>query len=373
MMAMTRVFTATWPAYTPAAELAASSSETGQGGGQPGPYCQVEIWRAPQASTFADPFGSDIATTVAGGDLIFFEHRLLLRSYNSVSLSDDGTYRLTLADCHGFASVSSSSREPNTLPTPSRLGDHPETMVDGGAAQTIRLFFLPLPHSIVFSVKSSQDARGHPVVGNFHLLPVAHVPPQLRYSPLPATAPTSDTATGDCGQSPESPYAPSEVGSFRMARAAASSDQACGNECSRDGLGGDPPLRPSFSGCFVSGSVVGVLLGILLASLIVAKALGKEARERLWNWFGEARGERAGWRQDVAGAERMRTEGAGYNTSGRQAAVQVDRMHVIGDGEPSENGSSDSDAILDRNVSEPVRLPRSDEDWRALFDTLYEG
>ena len=102
---------------------------------------------------------ADTATD-AGGELVFMEQRLLLRSYKSVSLSDGGTYRLTLADCHGFALTSSSSHDQSTLPLPTHMGGHPDRTGDGAGcrdpAQNIRLFFLPLPQSIEFSVERGE-------------------------------------------------------------------------------------------------------------------------------------------------------------------------------------------------------------------------
>lgn len=124
------------------------------------------------------------------------------------------------------------------------------------------------------------------MVGNFHLLPVAHMP-HLQHPPLPATAPTPDLAPvnhADHVQSLEPPL---------------------------DGLGRAPPLQPSSRGCFVSGAVVGALLGVLSAWLVVARGLGKESRERFWSRFGGADGWRAGRRQFVAGTQGERKVSAG--------------------------------------------------------------
>lgn len=164
------------------------------------------------------------------------------------------------------------------------------------------------------------------MVGNFHLLPLAHVP-QQHYPPLGATAPISDTATinhADRGQSLEPPHPPSGKDAFRTARAAAGSDQACKNEYGGDDVvGRSPPLQPSSRGCFVSGVVAGMLLGVVSAWLVVAKVLGRDTWGRIRNWFCGAERGRAGRRETTAGTPGEEKVSAGNMTSGQQGAMHV--------------------------------------------------
>lgn len=139
------------------------------------------------------------------------------------------------------------------------------------------------------------------MVGNFHLLPVAHVS-HLQGPSVQATAPNADRATtdhADRGQSLEPLQASLDMGVPREAQAADGIDQACRSDYGGDGLGRTPSSR----GCFVSGMVVGVLLGILSAWLVVAKDLGKEASEPFWNWFVGAVGAKAGCGRVMPGAQ----------------------------------------------------------------------
>lgn len=90
-----------------------------------------------------------------GNNLVFLEPSLLLRSYNSVSLAEDGTYSLTISDCHGFiptsASAYSLAGERPLVPVPNgdQLG---KPSGDTGPVEKARLLFLSLPSSIEFDV-----------------------------------------------------------------------------------------------------------------------------------------------------------------------------------------------------------------------------
>lgn len=97
------------------------------------------------------------------GDLVFVEHEVLLRSYNSVSLSDDGAYSLTLSDCHGFMPIATSSPARRVSST----SGHSRSQNEGAAgrhewqmAESVRLLFLPLPLSMEFEVNGGQVSIG---------------------------------------------------------------------------------------------------------------------------------------------------------------------------------------------------------------------
>lgn len=82
--------------------------------------------------------------------LIFVEPSLLMRSYNSISLSNDGRYRLTLSECHGYMSSTTAT---------GRLDDghfRGQTY-----AEASHLLFLPIPQFIVFDVDDKVRKRYH--------------------------------------------------------------------------------------------------------------------------------------------------------------------------------------------------------------------
>lgn len=91
-------------------------------------------------------------------NVVFLDPSLHLRRYNSVSLAEDGVYRITLSDCHGFvvappvasAAVGSGAKHPN----------------GGGerGVETARLLFFSLPPYLDFEV-DSQVCVQHIVTG----------------------------------------------------------------------------------------------------------------------------------------------------------------------------------------------------------------
>lgn len=80
--------------------------------------------------------------------VVFAESALLMRHYNSVSLSEGGRYRLTLSECHGIAGSSGSANIASSAPgsTEQSTATGPENIERAG------LSFLPVPLSIVFEV-----------------------------------------------------------------------------------------------------------------------------------------------------------------------------------------------------------------------------
>lgn len=166
--------------------------------------------------------------------------------------------------------------------------------------------------------------RGNQVVGNFHLLPVAHVP-ELQHGPLQATASSSNTATIDHaghGQRSRRPQAWSETGLFQTA-GAVDGVQACRNEYGGDSLGSVPPPPASSGGCFASGAVVGIMLSILSAWLVVSRGLGKESWERLRGRLAGANKRQAGRRQAIASVREAQKVSARNRASGHVGLLQV--------------------------------------------------
>lgn len=76
-------------------------------------------------------------------NVVFLDPSLLLRRYNSVSLTGDGMYRLTLSDCYGFVTVP---------PVMSAIGAEYPNGDDQYGVQTARLVFLSLPVSLDFEI-----------------------------------------------------------------------------------------------------------------------------------------------------------------------------------------------------------------------------
>lgn len=102
---------------------------------------QVTLPSVMDKNTAADANGDEgDAEGVRVDGLIFVEPSLLMRSYNSISLSNDGRYRLTLSECHGYM--------PSTAT--GRLDDgHFQGQT---YAEASHLLFLPIPQFIVFDV-----------------------------------------------------------------------------------------------------------------------------------------------------------------------------------------------------------------------------
>ncbi|CAM9482581.1 unnamed protein product [Pylaiella littoralis] len=378
----TRVFTATWPSYAPATGRADGTRGGSKGhvGQQTGPFCQVAIQAVPASPDGYDTFTSGTAANAAGNNgrnkkLVYLERSLPLRSYNSISLSEDGTYSVTLSDCHGIVPSASPSLAGTTQPLLSssingdrRLpegarrqnveenggrscGSDDDDIINGPTVEAVRVLFVPLPLSIEFRVETGQVAGGETAVGNFHLLPVSHVPqvPQPSLCGMDSKCEGTSVRNHDHDQelgvrhALQSSPPPGEGGD--RDGSSPSSARGCGDDRSS--------LYFSPGSCFVSGVATGVLFYFLLTWLVVTRGYGKRSWER--------------------GVNRLKVESGWVETAiGDQGARKKRGLHVIEDGEQSDNGSSDSDTILDGNVPEPVGLPRSDEDWRALFDTLYE-
>lgn len=103
---------------------------------------QVKLPFVMDENTAADANGDGgDAEGVRGDGLIFVEPSLPMRSYNSISLSNNGRYRLTLSECHGYM--------PGTTAT-GRLDDG---HFQGKAyAEASHLLFLPIPQFILFDV-----------------------------------------------------------------------------------------------------------------------------------------------------------------------------------------------------------------------------
>lgn len=80
--------------------------------------------------------------------VVFAESALLMRRYNSVSLSEGGRYRLTLSECHGIVGGSGSANIASSAPgsTEQSTATRPENI------ERVGLSFLPVPLSIVFEV-----------------------------------------------------------------------------------------------------------------------------------------------------------------------------------------------------------------------------
>ncbi|CAM9474242.1 unnamed protein product [Ectocarpus sp. 8 AP-2014] len=305
-----RVFSATWPPYTPASMGVQDDQEADRDHRQSGPYCQVAV-RTLRASTSGAAFISSSEATTdqgEGGDLLFVERELLVRSYNSVSLSDDGTYSLTLSDCYGFMPITTSSPARGVSSTSWRSRNH-----DGGdagrrerqTAEIVRLLFLPLPSSMEFEVNSGQATSSGTVIGNFHLLPVAHVP-QLQHAPVfnAETTTTSPgiTTVGHADYTPGVPvlHEPSRA-YFSSAKAAA--DSLCERremDCGGEGPGVDEGTAlSSIGGSFAGGVAVGVVFSLLLVLIVFRGGWGKDFMRNFWTLLkgdGDAAMRKSGWR-----------------------------------------------------------------------------
>ncbi|CAB1101851.1 unnamed protein product [Ectocarpus sp. CCAP 1310/34] len=367
-----RVFTATWPPYTPASTRGEDHQQADRDDRESGPYCQVAI-RTLRARTSGAAFISSSEATTGhgeGGDLLFVQPGLLLRSYNSVSLSDDGAYSLTLSDCHGFIPIATSSPDRPASSPPWRSRNH-----DGGAAgrpewqmaEIGRLLFLPLPSSIDFEVNRRQATSSGAIIGNFHLLPVAHVP-QLQHAPVFNTE-TSTTSPGirTVGHADYTPGVPVLQESSRayFSSAMAAADTLCDREkmaCTGEGPGvGEGTAPSSIGGGFTGGVAVGVVLSLLLVLVVFRGGWGKDFLENFWTLLkgdGDAGMKKSGW--------------GGFIVSIGGEKKEDGVPHCVDAPGKIDDGSSDSDETLIENVPEPVGLPRSEEDWRVLFDTLYE-
>ncbi|CAM9385108.1 unnamed protein product [Ectocarpus sp. 8 AP-2014] len=306
-----RVFSATWPPYTPASMGVQDDQQADRDDRQSGPYCQVAI-RTLRARTSGAAFiSSSEATTEQGegGELLFVERKLLVRSYNSVSLSDDGTYSLTLSDCYGFMPITTSSPARRVSSASWRSRNH-----DGGnvgrcerqTAEIFRLLFLPLPPSMVFEVNSGQATSSGAVIGNFHLLPVAHVP-QLQHAPV-FNAETTTTSPGirTVGHADYTPgvsvlHEPSRA-YFSSATAAAADSLCEGGEmdCTGEGPGVDEGTAlSSIGGGFAGGVAVGVVFSLLLVLVVFRGGWGKDFMEKFWTLLkgdDDAGTGKSGWR-----------------------------------------------------------------------------
>lgn len=78
-------------------------------------------------------------SSILDGETVIFSDMVALRSYNSLSLTSDGRYRLTLTDCHGqigWGQMPSMHEEASQLET------------FGGA----RIPFVALPETLRFEV-----------------------------------------------------------------------------------------------------------------------------------------------------------------------------------------------------------------------------
>ncbi|CAN0017071.1 unnamed protein product, partial [Ectocarpus sp. 12 AP-2014] len=305
-----RVFSATWPPYTPASMRVEDHQQADRNDRQSGPYCQVAIRTLRARTNGATFISSSEATTDRGegGDLLFVERELLLRSYNSVSLSDDGAYSLTLSDCHGFMPTATSSPDRRASSPSWRLRNH-----DGGAAgrhewqtaEIARLLFLPLPSSIDFEVNSEQATSSGAIIGNFHLLPVAHVP-QLQRAPV-FNAETSTTSPGirTVGHADYTPGVPvlHEPSRAYFSSTMAAADSLCdrGNmACTGEGPDvGEGAALSSTGGGFTGGVAVGVVISLLLVLVVFRGGWGKDFLENVWALIkgdGDAGMRRSGWR-----------------------------------------------------------------------------
>ncbi|CAM9167244.1 unnamed protein product [Ectocarpus sp. 13 AM-2016] len=313
-----RVFSATWPSYTPASMRVEDHQEADRDDRQSGPYCQVAIWTLRARTNGAAFISSSDATTDGGegGDLLYVQRELLLRSYNSVSLSGDGAYSLTLSDCHGFMPIATSSPDRRASSPSWRSRNH-----DGGAdgrrewqtAEIARLLFLPLPSSIDFEVNSGQATSSGAIIGNFHLLPVAHVP-QLQHAPV-FNAETSTTSPG-IGTVSHADYRPGvpvlhEPSSAHFSSTMAPTDSLCDRgkmACTGEGPGVDEGAAlSSIGGGFTGGVAVGVVISLLLVLVVFRGGWGEDFLENfltLLKGNGDAGMRRSGWRGFIVGVGR---------------------------------------------------------------------
>ncbi|CAM9243312.1 unnamed protein product, partial [Ectocarpus sp. 12 AP-2014] len=305
-----RVFSATWPSYTPASMRVEDHQQADRDDRQSGPYCQVAI-RTLRARTSGAAFISNSEATTdqgEGGDLLHVERELLLRSYNSVSLSDDGVYSLTLSDCHGFMPIATSFPGRRASSPSCRPRNH-----DGGAAgrhewqtaEIARLLFLPLPSSIDFEVNSGQATSSGAIIGNFHLLPVTHMP-QLQHAPV-FNAETSTTSPDirTVGHTDYTPGVPvlHEPSRAYFSSAMAAADSLCDRgkmACPGEGPGvGEGSALSSIGGGFTGGVAVGVVFSLLLALVVFRGGWGKDFLENFWNLIkgdGDPGMRKSGWR-----------------------------------------------------------------------------
>ncbi|CAM9316202.1 unnamed protein product [Ectocarpus fasciculatus] len=312
----TRAFSATWPPYTPASIGVEDDRQSG-------PYCQVEIRTLPVRTSGAALSRSSEAASDQGegGDLVFLERELLLRSYNSVSLSDDGTFSLTLSDCHGFMPISTSSpaRQISSASRPSHSHDEGAAgRHESPTAEIVRLLFLPLPLSVEFEVNSGQATSSGAIIGNFHLLPIAHTP-QLQHPPaFNAETTTTSPGTSTVGRADYTPGFPvlHEPSCTQFTSATATADSLCDRGemvCTGEGPGvGGRTAPSSLGGCFVAGAAVGVVLCLLLALVIGRRGWAKDVLEHMWTLLkgegGDAGMRKAGWRSfifSVGGAKKV--------------------------------------------------------------------
>lgn len=89
-------------------------------------------------------------------NVVFLDPSLHLRRYNSVSLAEDGVYRLTLSDCHGLVTV------PPVAPAAiGSGGEHPDAGSEKYGVETARLLFLSLPPSLDFEINSQVCCTRH--------------------------------------------------------------------------------------------------------------------------------------------------------------------------------------------------------------------
>ncbi|CAN0182858.1 unnamed protein product [Ectocarpus sp. 6 AP-2014] len=305
-----RVFSATWPPHTPAPMGVEDDQQAYRDDRQRGPYCQVAI-RTLRARTSGAAFISSSEATTdqgEGGDLLFIERELLVRSYNSVSLSDDGTYSLTLSDCYGFRPVTTSSPARRVSSASWRSRNHDGGDAGGRERQTAeigRLLFLPLPSSMEFEVNSGQATSSGAVIGNFHLLPVAHVP-QLQHAPVfNAETTTTSPNMRIVGHSDYTPGVPVLRESSRayFSSATAAADALCERgemDCTGEGPGVDVGTAlSSIGGGFAGGVAVGVVFSLLLVLIVFRGGWGKDFMENFWTRLkgdGDAGMRKSGWR-----------------------------------------------------------------------------
>lgn len=145
-------------------------------------------------------------------------------------------------------------------------------------------------------------------VGNFHLLPISHVP-QVQ-QPLLRTAVSNCEGTGvrDVDHGQELGIRPALQPPVANDSCGGTIDPSCAWTCGGDS--GRALSLPSSGGCFVSGAAVGVLVNFLLAWLVVTRGYGKKSLERCWNWLNVERGSR----KAVIGDEGARKAGVGVRT-----------------------------------------------------------
>ncbi|CAM9281792.1 unnamed protein product [Ectocarpus sp. 4 AP-2014] len=308
-----RVFSATWPPYTPVSMGVEDDQQADRDDRQSGPYCQVAI-RTLRARTSGAAFISSSEATTnqgEGRDLLFVERELLVRSYNSVSLSDDGTYSLTLSDCYGLMPITTSSPARRVSSASWRSRNH-----DGGdagrrewqTAKIVRLLFLPLPSSMEFEMNSGQATSSGAIIGNFHLLPVAHVP-QLQHAPV-FNAETSTTSLGirTVGHADYTPGVPvpQEPSRAYFSSAMAAAGSLCDRgkmACTGEGPGvGEGTALASMGGGFTGGVAVGVVFSLLLVLVVFRGGWAKDFFENFWTLLkgdGDAGRRKSGWRSFI--------------------------------------------------------------------------